>query len=177
MKHLIEIKNYRSLPATHDFPPFHLRVYVDGKPFAEISDDGWGGEWQIDPIYTDAERCDHDKALAKRKAFDAQMEAIEADLQQIEYEAFGEKQRHTFESYIADLMDRKDIEKDLRAKLRRKPIAICSASKRLLQWKVNPSDAVLDKVEKIIAERTDGEWILLNRLPISKAADLWIAAS
>lgn len=46
MKYLLSLKSYRRVRG-HDGQGFEARLYWNGKPCADIFDDGWGGEYQI----------------------------------------------------------------------------------------------------------------------------------
>jgi hypothetical protein len=151
----LELKNIQYAAfASQETNCFKAKLYVDGKPFAEVSNEGHGGSDNVYPI----------KGASNDPAFREKLAEIEAQLkaENPDYEAFGTKLDFTLESWCARELDTYLLLKQLRADLKKKVLAKYGDG-NVYQWK-NPEPS---KRAGLIAwiKGKHPEAVILNELP------------
>jgi len=161
----ITLKNFSSMESlSEETLCFTATVFVDGKLLAAASNHGHGGSTSIGPTIGGPD-------FNEIRIIEA---LFAATLPSVMFEGFELK--GSLESVVDDIANRMHFEKGVKSELRSKVLAQDPATKKLYMWsRKHKGQNVTDRLYALIAEKNPA-YIVLNKLPISEAADLYSAS-
>jgi hypothetical protein len=156
---------------------FEAKLYVDGKPFAIITNDGWGGPDHVTPAQRGVAYNDPtwNAKLAEIEAFIAASEEgqeYSADAK----EKHGINLRYKLESWCAQRVDDFLMAKDLKKLLRGKMLYINPKDKGLYQISYKGVRTLTER-HKEAARKNHPEKAFLNDMPFDRALAAFVKAA
>lgn len=168
----LELKNIKVFSShSQETECFSATLYVDGKRFATIDNDGWGGPNRVDPVkgMTMAQMYDHIKEINAYLA--TTLEAAKNEVDAIA--RHGQIMRgikFDLETWTANRVADHLYTKDLKTLMRSK-VVYRGADGQLHQWAWKGVRKVEQRHIDSVRDRCDGP--ILNELPFAEALEIW----
>jgi hypothetical protein len=170
MSRKFELKNVQYLAAnSRDSHCFSATLYVDGKRFCLVSDDGWGGETRFEPF----SHGKYGQLQSKLREFDAEL------LQEFGSETHERGDGSTFtmqnekvEYIVCNLVNDFLLDRDIKRDLSKRVLWQEEGTTGVLQTQCARNKETLNKWIEQVADREEVTEVL-NLLPIEKVREIY----